>query len=1144
MTGWEIAAAIVTWGIFLYSVVLLCFYITIGFIAIPELKKYLNSHRFTDYRLIAASPYAPSISILAPAYNEGATITENVRSLLSIFYSNLEVIIINDGSKDDSLKKLIDAYDLEKIDFVVNYQVPAKEVRGVYKSRNPVYAKLLVVDKVNGGKADALNVGVNIASNSYIVCIDVDCVLEQDALLKMVKPFVDETNKRVIASGGVVRIANSCVIENGKLVEVRLPKQYLPRMQALEYIRAFLLGRMAWSRLNGLLIISGAFGAFDRDIVIKCGGYNHDTVGEDMELVVRMRRYMEENHLAYSVAYIPDPLCWTEAPSSYQILRRQRNRWTRGTIETMWIHKKLFLNPRYGILGMLSFPYWFFYEMLAPLVEFFGFLAFLVMALLGMISWKLFFALLGFIILFGYVFSAIAIYMEVSTYNQYRRRREVFMLILTAISEPFLFHPVVVVSAVQGYVDLLRKKKSWGEMTRQGFGATAATQTPATPKAVSQPETQRKKSFENAVVKYTGHLLMFTVFILLLRTFELFSESYLRGLPIGADQIIRIAIVNDLCFAASTATILLLPYLLCYYLKPSFGSVFIKMTLLLFAIVHAALIQYFITTLVPLGADFWSYSWADIKQTVGAAGISLTTIVGMILLLVVAAYLIIAVPGKIFAGLFFSCGWLLTCITTFYFVVENKRPFIEGNEHSKTLVLNKSLAFYRASVLRFLPEESERGTRSSGSAYDYVDDSEYVFLRKDETRDVLSPFFKAGIYKPNIVFIIVEGLGRAFTNEGAYFGNFTPFLDSLSAHSLYWPNALSTQGRTFGVLPSVLASAPFARNGFAELNERIPPHFSIVSLLKPAGYKTSFYYGGNSSFDFMRSFLNKTGIDEIKDINSFPGGYEQMPSTNNFSWGYGDKELFNFYQRTSLPSQQAYCNVLLTVSTHNPFLINEQDAYFQKLDKYIATAKLPQEHKNGYKNYRFQLASVLYTDDALRQFFATYRTRQDFDRTIFIITGDHRMPEIPMRDKLDRYHVPLVIYSPLLVRTGNFKSIVSHFDITPSLLTFLESKQQVVMPELVTWMGQGLDTSATFKGTGAYPLMQTKNDLVDYINGTGLINQGTYYKINEDMSVEEDVMNEKKQATIQLFSDFRNRNKLFIQKGTLLPDSLYRKYLK
>ena len=469
MNWWILILEAFAFGIFLYSVVLFAFYVFIGVFSIGETRKYIHQNRVTDYRMIASSLHAPSVSIIAPAYNEGLTIVDNVRSLLSIYYYNLEVIIVNDGSKDNSLQKLIDAYQLEKIDFFVPRQIPTKDIRGVYKSRNPVLRKVVVVDKENGGKADALNVGINIAGNDYIICIDVDCVLEQDAILKMVKPFMEATSKRVIASGGVIRIANSSIVENGSLVKVKLPAEYLPRMQTLEYIRAFLLGRMAWSRLNGLLLISGAFGAFDKEIVIECGGYNRNTVGEDMELVVRMRRFMEERKVPYKVTYIPDPLCWTEAPASYKVLGRQRNRWIRGTFETLKFHKVMFFNPRYRLLGMLSYPYWFFFELLAPVIEFLGFIAFLVMVFAGLVDWELFFSLLAVVIGFNYLYSVFAVYMEVKTYNQYRRRTDIAKLLLTSLSEPFNFHPFVVWSSIRGLVDILRKRHSWGDMAREGF---------------------------------------------------------------------------------------------------------------------------------------------------------------------------------------------------------------------------------------------------------------------------------------------------------------------------------------------------------------------------------------------------------------------------------------------------------------------------------------------------------------------------------------------------------------------------------------------------------------------------------------------------------------------------------------------------
>lgn len=469
----DILINFVTYGILLYSVVLLLFYLFIAFYSIGETVKHFQKAGVTNYTNLLVTEYSPTISLLAPAYNEEATIIENVRSLLSVHYDKIEIIIINDGSKDNTLQKVLTEYSMERVNYDIDAPIKTKEIRGIYKSTIPVYSKLVVVDKVNGGKADALNVGINVSSGRYIVCIDVDCILEQDAIIKLVKPFLEHNDKRVIATGGVVRTANSCVIRNGKLEEVRLPDELLPRIQTLEYIRSFLLARMAWSRMDGLLLISGAFGAFDKEIVVKAGGYDHSTVGEDMELVVRMRRYMEEQKLPYTVAYIPDPLCWTEVPTDWNILGRQRNRWMRGTIETLKIHKKMFFNPNYRIIGMVSYPYWFFFELMAPIIEALGFGFLILFAFFGMINWSFFFLLIGFIMSFGFLYSLFAILMEVATYNEYRKDRAIPKLILAAFLEPFIFHPFVVWSSIRGVIDLIRKKKAWGDMTRKGFASPA-----------------------------------------------------------------------------------------------------------------------------------------------------------------------------------------------------------------------------------------------------------------------------------------------------------------------------------------------------------------------------------------------------------------------------------------------------------------------------------------------------------------------------------------------------------------------------------------------------------------------------------------------------------------------------------------------
>ncbi|MBK9479712.1 MAG: glycosyltransferase family 2 protein [Bacteroidetes bacterium] len=459
-------------GLLIYTAALIFAYIGLAIFSIYETRTYLQRNSFVDYSIISESPLAPTISVIAPAYNEGATIIQNVHSLLSLHYKKCEVIIVNDGSTDDSLQLLRKAFELEKIDFKINPQLKTQPHKAIYKSTNPKYAKLIVVDKENGGKSDALNLGINIASHKLIACVDVDCILEKDSLVRMVKPFLEETESRVIAVGGVLRIANSCEVKDGEIVKVNLPESFVPRIQTVEYLRAFLLGRMAWSRLNGLLLISGAFGLFDKDTVIACGGYDITTVGEDMELVVKMRIYMHQQKEKYKMVYIPEPLCWTEIPESLKILGIQRNRWTRGTAETLTRHKQLFLNPKYKLLGLLSYPYWLVFEWAAPIIEFVGFLNFLILAFLGYVYWKFFWGLLFLVYSFSIVYSLYAIVVEELTYHQYKNKWDLGKILVAIFIEPIFFHPYLVLAAIRGNFDLIVGKKSWGEMKRKGFHAT------------------------------------------------------------------------------------------------------------------------------------------------------------------------------------------------------------------------------------------------------------------------------------------------------------------------------------------------------------------------------------------------------------------------------------------------------------------------------------------------------------------------------------------------------------------------------------------------------------------------------------------------------------------------------------------------
>jgi poly-beta-1,6-N-acetyl-D-glucosamine synthase len=453
-----------------YAISIFSFYFWLAIVSAKELIKNINQAKNTNYDALLSSPFTPMISVLAPAYNESLTIVENIKALLGLYYPSFEIIVINDGSKDNTLEKTIEAFDLEKIPFVIDYKIPCNEITGIYKSRMKAYSNLTVIDKKNGGKADALNSGINISKGDYFISIDVDSIIDPHALKKLIKPFFEETDRKVIAAGGVIQIANSCTIENGQLVKVNVPEQFLPRCQVIEYSRSFLMGRLAWSRLDGLLLISGALGLFDKEVVIDCGGYFTKTVGEDMELIVRMRKFMANKGIKYKVVYISDPLCWTEAPSTLKVLGSQRNRWTRGTIDTIMLHKDIFFNPKYGFMGMVSHPYWVFFEWLAPIIEVFGILYFIIIAILGNPNWPFFLTALCFVYFFAITFSAYAILFDHLAYNRYKKKKMIIKLILTSLLEPVLYHPLIVYWGIRGNYDyFILKKKVWGKMTREGF---------------------------------------------------------------------------------------------------------------------------------------------------------------------------------------------------------------------------------------------------------------------------------------------------------------------------------------------------------------------------------------------------------------------------------------------------------------------------------------------------------------------------------------------------------------------------------------------------------------------------------------------------------------------------------------------------
>lgn len=427
---------------------------------------HLRARRFSGVNEALASPLTPPVSILLPAYNEQASIVESVHSLLALRYPEHEVIVVNDGSRDSTLERLTEAFDLVPVEKALRDSVTTERVRGTYVSRhNP---QLWLIDKVNGGKSDALNAGLAAARYPYICAVDADAILEQDALLRVAKPIIDDPNL-VVAAGGIVRIANGCTVERGQVLDVRLPKSRLATFQVVEYFRAFLVGRVGWSRLQSLLIISGAFGLFNRAEVEAAGGYNTDTVGEDTELVVRLHRRLRERGEEYRIEFVPDPVCWTEAPESMRGLSRQRRRWQRGLTETLWRHRSMFGRPRYGTLGTVAMPYFVLFELIGPLFELTSFFIVPVAFAFGFLDLAILAAFAIVAVLMGVLLSVAALALEEFSFRRHPDGREVIRMLAYAVAENLGYRQLVDWWRLQGLWDVVRRKQGWGEMGRKGL---------------------------------------------------------------------------------------------------------------------------------------------------------------------------------------------------------------------------------------------------------------------------------------------------------------------------------------------------------------------------------------------------------------------------------------------------------------------------------------------------------------------------------------------------------------------------------------------------------------------------------------------------------------------------------------------------
>ena len=411
---------------------------------------------------------APPITLMAPAYNEEMTIVESVRSLLNLHYPEFEVVVVNDGSKDRTLATLIEAFDLRPVERTVNPATPSAEIRGFYATVHQ--PRLLVLDKVNGGKADALNAATNVARSPLVCAIDADSLLEPDALLRAVQPFIDDP-ERTIAVGGAIRIANGCRIDHGRLMQVGLPKNPWALVQTIEYLRVFLLARLAWSQIGTLTLISGAFGLFDRQALIRVHGFSRNTVGEDMELVIKLHRWFRERKRDYRIVFIPEPVCWTECPEILGDLGRQRQRWQRGALETFFKHADMLIDPRYGRIGWLGMGQVLLSDVLDPVAQFLGYTLLPILAMTGLLSWSFFTSFIAVSIGFGVAVSLGSLVLEEGQLRRVERTRDLLLLVAVAVLENFGYRQLCTLWRIQGVYQYLSGAKGWGSMTRRGFAA-------------------------------------------------------------------------------------------------------------------------------------------------------------------------------------------------------------------------------------------------------------------------------------------------------------------------------------------------------------------------------------------------------------------------------------------------------------------------------------------------------------------------------------------------------------------------------------------------------------------------------------------------------------------------------------------------
>ena len=606
-----------------------------------------------------------------------------------------------------------------------------------------------------------------------------------------------------------------------------------------------------------------------------------------------------------------------------------------------------------------------------------------------------------------------------------------------------------------------------------------------------------KSTFRNSL-EYVYSTISLILLFYLLSLIEIFKEFSLAAFlyKIISDSLTGIMI-----------TVLLFPlYFFVKLIKKSAGIKVINFLFCLILLIQLGLIGYSLTTHINLGADLLGYSLEDMYTTV-TASLSISFVTFLPFIVVIIFYfgiirLLKLIGRKINPLLLFAIIFSIALLILFV-----KESSIPANQNKLNFLITDII--------------QAKNDKASANAKSNSFEKEFPLEQPSENnKDVLAPFFNIKQERPNIVFIIVEGLGSDFTDGGEYSG-FTPYLDSLTTKSLYWKNFVSNAGRTFGALPSLMGSLPFGENGFMELNP-LPKHTSLISILKSNGYTTSYYCGDESTFDRKSNFLEYNGIDKIIDINKFGPGYEKTKeNSGGFSWGYPDAEIYRKTLAELKDTKQPRLDIIMTLTNHEPFDFPSKKRYLEKVDKMLG--RKSSSVKKKWSEYKDIFACLLYTDESMKNFMKEYAKRPDYANTIFVITGDHRLIPVPQKDNLSRFHVPFYIYSPMLKKTAIFKSISAHTDVTPSLMAFLTNNYQINKLDKTTWISQGLDTVRTFRNIHNIPLMRYKGSINDYIYKEYFYSDRNTFKIDGNFNISEASggMNETINSS---FNDFKKLN--------------------